>query len=202
MNNTYFNLKVNSIPAGQFFKMAYVSDVTLSALGRKAGVSVLKRVIGTYRIGVNYKHTKKAIAKAAEKNIPIDTASKLPWGQWKDNSNRIICHTNKKGEYNEYLRVYDTPNKPNVQHYLNGKPISKEPSLGFYLAGMAGSRCAFCGSLRDRPHDPKGGCRLICFVQKGGTSLCQSGHGSILVFWQRWELTISFTRAHICCMLW
>ena len=126
MNNTYFNLKVNSIPAGQFFKMAYVSDVTLSALGRKAGVSVLKRVIGTYRIGVNYKHTKKAIAKAAEKNIPIDTASKLPWGQWKDNSNRIICHTNKKGEYNEYLRVYDTPNKPKVQHYLNGKPISKE----------------------------------------------------------------------------
>lgn len=96
MNNTYFNLKVNSIPAGQFFKMAYVSDVTLSALGRKAGVSVLKRVIGTYRIGVNYKHTKKAIAKAAEKNIPIDTASKLPWGQWKDNSNRIICHTNKR----------------------------------------------------------------------------------------------------------
>lgn len=126
MNNTYFNLKVNSIPAGQFFKMAYVSDVTLSALGRKAGVSVLKRVIGTYRIGVNYKHTKKAITKAAEKNIPIDTASKLPWGQWKDNSNRIICHTNKKGEYNEYLRVYDTPNKPKVQHYLNGKPISKE----------------------------------------------------------------------------
>ena len=126
MNNTYFNLKVNSIPAGQFFKMAYVSDVTLSALGRKAGVSVLKRVIGTYRIGVNYKHTKKAIAKAAEKNIPIDTASKLPWGQWKDDSNRIICHTNKKGEYNEYLRVYDTPNKPRVQHYLNGKAISVE----------------------------------------------------------------------------
>lgn len=126
MNNTYFNLKVNSIPAGQFFKMAYVSDVTLSALGRKAGVSVLKRVIGTYRLGINYKNTKKAIAKAAEKGMPVDVASNLPWGKWKDDSNRIICHTNKNGEYNEYLRIYDTPNKPRVAYYLNGKPISKE----------------------------------------------------------------------------
>lgn len=126
MNATYFNLKVNSIPAGRFVKMAYVSDITLTALGRKAGVSVLKRVIGTYRIGINYKNTKKAKEKAIAQNKPMDAVTKLPWGQWKDNSNRIICHVNKKGEYHEYLRVYDTPNKPRTTYYLNGKPISKE----------------------------------------------------------------------------
>ena len=52
MNNTYFNLKVNSIPAGQFFKMAYVSDATLSALGRKA-VSLFLNVLSVLTVSVS-----------------------------------------------------------------------------------------------------------------------------------------------------
>ena len=126
MNTEYMNLKVNSIKAGQWFKMSYVTTVTLSAAGRKADVVVLKRVVGTFRLGINYKNTKKAIARAEAKGVKMEDVTRLPWGQWKDDSCRVICHTNKAGQYSEYLRVYDTPNKPKTQLYLNGKPISKE----------------------------------------------------------------------------
>lgn len=126
MNNVYANIKVATLKPGTFFKMAYVSDVTLSAAGRKAGVHVLKRVIGTYRVGISYKNTKKAIARAEAKGVKMEDVTKLPWGQWKDDSCRIICHTNKAGQYKEYLRVYDTPNKPKVQYYIDSTPVTKE----------------------------------------------------------------------------
>lgn len=126
MNINYANIKVQNIKAGQFFKMSYVTTVETSAKAKKEGVTVLKRTIGTFRLGINYKNTKKAIAYAAEKGKDINEESKLPWGQWKDDSKRIIVHTNKAGQYNEYLRVYDTPNKPKIQYYINNRPVSKE----------------------------------------------------------------------------
>lgn len=121
MNNTMANIKLMSIPAGTFFKLSYVTDVTLSAAGRQAGVSVLKRVVGTFRTGISYKNTQKARAYLGDSD-----PSQLPWGKWKDGCiNRIICHTGKDGQYKEYARLYSTPNKVKTQHYLNGKPISK-----------------------------------------------------------------------------
>lgn len=121
MNTTMANIKLMQIPAGRFFKMSYVTDVDVSAAGKAAGVTVLKRVVGTFRIGIEYKNTQKA--KAFLNGAPPE---KLPWGEWKAGcGNRIICHTNKNGQYKEYARVYSTPNKMKVQYYLNGKPISK-----------------------------------------------------------------------------
>lgn len=124
MNTTMANIKLMSIPAGRFFKMSYVSDVTLSSAGRKAGVSVLKRVVGTFRTGIAYKNTKKGAQFLLERGTP-GQPEKLPWGEWKAGcGNRIICHTTRDGQYKEYARIYSTPNKVRVQHYLNGKPIS------------------------------------------------------------------------------
>ena len=124
MNNTMANIKLANIPAGRWFKLSYVTDVTLSAAGKKAGVTVLKRVVGTFRIGIDYANTKKVKDKVADGHVLMH---KLPWGEYKAGSgNRIICHTNKNGQYNEYARLYSTPNKPRIQHYLNGVPISTE----------------------------------------------------------------------------
>ena len=53
MNTEYRNLKVANIKAGQWFKMSYVTTVTLSAAGRRACVLVLKRVVGTFRLGIS-----------------------------------------------------------------------------------------------------------------------------------------------------
>lgn len=126
MNNAYANIKVATLKPGVFFKMSYVTEVTLSAAGRKAGIHVLKRVIGTFRVGISYKNTKKAIARAEAKGLKMEDVTKLPWGEWKDDSCRIICHTNKMKQYKEYLRVYDTPNKPKVQYYIDSRPVTKE----------------------------------------------------------------------------
>lgn len=124
MNNTMANIKITSIPAGRWFKLAYVSDVSLSAAGRKAGVTVLKRVVGTFRTGIEYSNTKK-VKKAVENGHTL--THQLPWGSYKAGTgNRIICFTNKAGQYKEYVRVYSSPNRSKVTHYLNGKPISLE----------------------------------------------------------------------------
>ena len=49
----------------------------------------------------------------------------MPWGKWKI-PNLLIEHTNKAGEYNVYLRLYTTVNKPEVLYYLNDRLITKE----------------------------------------------------------------------------
>jgi hypothetical protein len=125
MNNNYANVKISTLKAGAFFKMSYVSDVPLSAKGKKEGVYVFKRTIGTYRTGIAYKNTKKAKITFEAKGGKIEDNTKLPWGHWKDDSCRIICHTNKIGEYKEYIRVYDTPNKPKIQYYINSTPVTR-----------------------------------------------------------------------------
>ena len=123
MNNNYAILKLMSIPAGRWMKVQYTTDVTLSAKGRKAGVIILKKTTGTFRTGINYANTKQGKAKLAEgKDI-----EKLPWGKYKEGTKgRIIEHTNSKGQYNMYARLYSSPNKPKSSFFINGVRISKE----------------------------------------------------------------------------
>lgn len=147
MNTTMANIKLMQIPAGQFFKMSYVTDVDVSAAGKAAGVTVLKRVVGTFRIGIAYKNTQKA-----KEFLNGGAPEKLPWGEWKAGcGNRIICYTTKDHQYKEYARVYSTPNKTKVQYYLNGKPISvRDLALTGYVRR----------SYFDRKDDR--GCYTIC----------------------------------------
>ena len=123
MNNNYAMLKLMSIPAGRWMKVQYTTDVTLSAKGRKAGVVVLKKTLGTFRTGINYANTKAGKAKQLEgKNIET-----LPWGKYKEGTNgRIIEHTNSKGQYNLYARLYSSPNKPKSAYFINGRRVTKE----------------------------------------------------------------------------
>ena len=60
----------------------------------------------------------------------------LPWGQWNPNhKGLIIDHTNKAGKFAQYVRLYNTPNHPTVEYFLDGKHINREDlmKLGIVL---------------------------------------------------------------------
>ena len=132
--------RLNQIPNGRFFKMAWKSELPVE---KKYGnqITVTKVTISTVRKGIKYTNTKayreKVYRKSYEEvmgtsfatpqtfSMNKEKANSLPWGKWKI-PNLLIEHTNKAGEYNVYLRLYTTVNKPEVLYYLNDRLITKE----------------------------------------------------------------------------
>lgn len=125
MNTNLLICKLNTKRNGQFFKMSWCTDVPLTAQAKKDGVTVLKYTTTTVRKGINYANIKNVKDKVAKGEMSSE--HKLAWGQWKAGfKGLIIEHTDKKGVYKEYVRLYATPNKPQINWFLNGRPISKE----------------------------------------------------------------------------
>ena len=132
--------RLNEIPNGRYFKMIWKSEVPVFSKFNDI-YEVTKITIGTVRKGIRYTNTKayktKLYRRLSEEcggtcfMTPIDFNKKynneLPWGHYrKGYENIIIDHTNKAGEFNSYLRLYLTPNKPQIKYYLNGREIEKE----------------------------------------------------------------------------
>lgn len=126
-----FNLLINKLNEkknGQFFKMSWCSDVPTTAQAKREGNIVYKITTGTVRKGIKYSNIASVKAKRMEQGIdPSAPKPELLWGQWNPNhKGLIIDHTNKAGKFAQYVRLYNTPNRPTVEYFLNGKPISKE----------------------------------------------------------------------------
>ena len=103
--NTILNIK-----KGAFTKINYFSD---------KGNGVIKTTKCVVRLGINYgniKHNKNKVVGS------------LPWGQWVNGlEGYVIEHTNKKGEYKQYLRLYTSAIKSmDIQYTLNGVATTKE----------------------------------------------------------------------------
>ena len=85
--------------------------------------NVVKKVTSAVvRLNISYKNTQ------AFKNSGKSEVQPLAWGAWLING-LLINHTNKKGEYNEYLRMYFTNNKKlkfKTKYYLNGIQTTKQ----------------------------------------------------------------------------
>ena len=138
---------LNKINNGRFFKASWSSEVPIKKEYENRYV-VSKVTISTVRKGIQYSNTKaykeklskKMMAEYSGNNFLTSNEFKekcgegnnLPWGKWLI-PNLLIEHTNKNGEYNIYLRLYSTINKPESRYYLNGKEISKE---GLYKMGI------------------------------------------------------------------
>lgn len=122
MNNSMAIIKLNNLKKGAFYKIGYVSDVPVTAAAKKAGIVVLKRTIGTYRVGIKYENTKTMQAKIAEGYQP----QPRKWGNYLAGSDRIIEYTNKAGQYNLYAALHATPNKSKSTYYVNGKIVKKD----------------------------------------------------------------------------
>lgn len=128
MNFNMLISKLNEKKNGQFFKMSWCSDVPITAKAKKEGHIVYKITTGTVRKGIKYSNIASVKAKRMEQGIdPSAPKPELLWGQWNPNhKGLIIDHTNKAGKFAQYVRLYNTPNRPTVEYFLNGKPISKE----------------------------------------------------------------------------
>lgn len=126
---------------GQWFKLTWKTEPELNAKAKKDGHKVLKITTSTIRKGIKYSNTKAYKNKMLEKALvanscydnynynekELDLKNSLPWGQWKKGYEKLIVeHTNKKDEYNQYLRIYTSPNKAKAQYFLNGNLVSKE----------------------------------------------------------------------------
>lgn len=138
--------KLNQIPNGRFFSACWQSEVPVKKEYENRYV-VTKLTISTVRKGIQYKNTKAYKEKLMKqmtslcagtsfltptefnKELEKKGYNSLPWGKWVI-PNLLIEHTNKKGEYNLYLRLYNTINKPLIKYFLNGKEISKEGLKG------------------------------------------------------------------------
>lgn len=85
--------------------------------------NVVKKVTSAVvRLNISYKNTQTF------KNSGKSEVAPLAWGEWLING-LIISHTNKKNEYNEYLRMYFTNNKKlkfKTKYYLNGIETTKQ----------------------------------------------------------------------------
>lgn len=124
MNSNYVMMKVAKIPNGTWFKMGFVSDVPMIAQAKRDGHVVLKCTETTVRKGVSYKNLKSVKARIETGEV-LDGS--LKWGTWIPGHEGVFLeHTDKSGQYKQYLRVYTSPNKPKVTYVVDGKVMKKE----------------------------------------------------------------------------
>lgn len=121
MNKNEAMVIINSIHKGTYCAMGWVTDLPLTAQAKRDGHVAYKKTLATVRFGIN--RTNKASIKAKMENgyVPQQRA----WGNYLEGSDRILEHTDKKGQYNLYVVAHSTPNKSKVKYYLDGKEIKK-----------------------------------------------------------------------------
>jgi len=116
---------------GQFLSVMYETNLEdeLSKIAVKNAIKngnaipiFTKETTMTVMSGITYDNRKEVKEARANGHLPKNNAG-LPFGNWKKGlEGYIVEHTNKKNEYNEYVRLYPTYNK---EHKINAKTIYK-----------------------------------------------------------------------------
>ncbi len=128
MNTNLLLMKLAKKNKGQYFKMAWCSDVSMSAEAKRQGLQAVKIVESTVRYGINRSNIKtvkeRMLLKAFENGGISNDDEKHPlkWGQWKAKHEGVLVEHKEK----DYFRFYTSPNKPKSKYLLNGVEISKE----------------------------------------------------------------------------
>lgn len=125
--------KCNEIKNGSFFKVTWMSDCNknLKAAAKKADINVQKYVSSLCRKGIHYGQIKSVQEeKKAKGQYLVDPATGkeeyiVEQRAWAEDviPNLIIKHKNT-GKH--YMVLYSSATKPQVQYYLNSKPITQE----------------------------------------------------------------------------
>lgn len=100
------------------------------------GLSITKITSAVVRSGVDFANL--ATVKEGIANGERDEVKPLSWGKWMDFP-YIINHTNKMGEYKEYVRLYPSINSkqiPTVSYFVDGVETPKAEILQ-YLTNSA-----------------------------------------------------------------
>tara|TARA_S200002703_G_scaffold92415_1_gene79890 strand:- start:58 stop:549 length:492 start_codon:yes stop_codon:yes gene_type:complete len=117
---------VSNYKAGTFLTIETFAKV--KSLKAFSHLNIEKKVTYTNaRMGMNYDNISETKDLRNSGEIPSENEG-LKWGTWL-NFPYTICHTDKKGEYNEYLRFYANTNKLKVVYFVNGIETSKEEVL-------------------------------------------------------------------------
>lgn len=119
MNKNMLIAKLQNKNKGQWFTLSWISDLPIKAMYKRDGIVVNKRTTATVRFGINYANMASVQAKVEQ---GYELKHDLPWGQWSPQYPGILIE--HKGS--EYLRVYNSPNKPRSEYFVNGKPVTIE----------------------------------------------------------------------------
>lgn len=117
---------------GVWFKIEWTTDLNgkLCAAAKREGHVVTKEVSTTVRKGIRYANmasVRERLISQGKFLVDPQTGDthvfpeKLSWGEWVEGSDILIKH---KDQY--YVRLYTSPNKPKVQHFLDGIAITAE----------------------------------------------------------------------------
>jgi hypothetical protein len=120
---------------GNFVKAVWKSNPTPAAAHKKAGIILEKHTSAVCRSGINYANL-SAVQNAIESGERPAEIGPLPFGTWK-NYPYVIEHTNKEGEYCEYLRLYPSGTPPKSIYYVNGEEVTKEDFAQYLTASDA-----------------------------------------------------------------
>ncbi len=110
---------------GQFASILYEKEI--KQLKGSPG-KVTKKVRLTGRAGINYENLSSVIEGRENGDLPAESAG-LPWGEW----HKFPYVIKNKDQY--YLRLTLGANtKPQVEYFLDGKPVDKGTALIYALA--------------------------------------------------------------------
>lgn len=113
---------VNNTKKGAFTRIVYTSEPTLSAAGKKSGVTIVKHTEKTVRIGVKY-HNMEAV-KVAEAARTEPKREVTPWCHWEVED--ILAKHNTKEAYYLAVSYVNGGHHTKSEFYLNGEPITVE----------------------------------------------------------------------------
>lgn len=130
--------KIQSKKAGTFSFITYQSQLKTLVVHRDKTITKITKVC--CRFGVDYNNLKSVkIANTStllNGEQIVNQSNPLPWGNWKQNLfPYIIEHINKKGEYNQYLRVTLIPkNRFKTKYFINGIEVNANQARKYCLA--------------------------------------------------------------------
>lgn len=114
---------IRDIKKGTFTRIIYTSEPTLSAAGKKAGVSIIKHTEKTVRLGVAYQNMQVVKETEAARTEPKREVT--PWCHW-EVEDVLAKHNTKDAYYLAFSYVNGTGHNTKSEYYLNGKVISVE----------------------------------------------------------------------------
>lgn len=123
-------LKNMNYKNGSYIKIGFVKEMT-TVKGNKLGHKIYKYTEMTVRLGVNYKNTKYAQAKAQA--VTPGIIQKAPW--YKHTSCKYIVEHKDNGK--EYLQVFASPNKATVAYTIDGVAITRDQYDEYVGMGLA-----------------------------------------------------------------
>lgn len=122
-------LKNMNYKNGSYIKIGYTKNMTTKK-GELYGHTITKWTDMTVRIGINYKHTKFAIARISS---GVQTQGRVMW--YKHTDCKYIVEHKDNGK--EYLQVFASPNKAKVSYAIDGQEISRAQYDEYVKMGIA-----------------------------------------------------------------